>query len=115
MPIPLKNSKFASLPRKLPRTTRSCRRSLNRWLGSCRGSWRTTTFLPQMPDSWPTWPPDVSSPAGTLRKLEIVPIWWLAFVAVFQTYDYFSSSVSLFQVADGFRDLIQFVPPVDHR
>src|SRR5580704_18455865 len=68
-----------------------------------------------MRDSWPTWPPDVSSPAGTLRKLEVVPIWLLASVAVFQTYDYFSPSVSFFQIADGFRDLIQFVSPVDHR
>lgn len=34
---------------------------------------------------------------------------------LFQSYYYFSSSVSFFQIPDSFRDLTQLVTPVDDR
>jgi hypothetical protein len=39
----------------------------------------------------------------------------LSFVVVFQSYYYFSSSVSFFQMPDSLRDLTQLVTPVDDR
>ena len=39
----------------------------------------------------------------------------LRFVVMFQSYYYFSSSVSFFQIPDSLRDLTQPVTPVDDR
>lgn len=39
----------------------------------------------------------------------------LSLVVMLQGYDYFSSSVPLFQIPDGRRDLTQRVTPVDNR